>query len=281
MVLPLLLVGALGHWSVYAMNDYMDVWYDRQAGKSNKPLVSGEISEDRALYFIILSCALSFIISLLSLGPNPTALWMAAVLVGMVYNGRSKVDWFSALYLSVWAVLVTLVGAVDGGGITPVTVMLSLALAVHMFIMTLEGDIKDLVEPEPSIPRKLGCKVDYPDVVMTTSFIGLFKMLEIIEFVTLVAVIQLSGGGIGYMAVLTPTVVAAMFMSWQLVKPQMFKTRWIKARIVVYTILSATALMVASMSMIGEGEAMILLIGTVVWGVMSQDLVDGNSLYLP
>lgn len=109
-ILPLLLVGALGHWGFYAMNEYEDIAYDRQAGKEDKPLVSGEVSKKEA-QIIVASLVGASIILAGTLFPIPSvAAYILSAWLGAVYNKRSKLDTISGVYLGIWGVLILYTG---------------------------------------------------------------------------------------------------------------------------------------------------------------------------
>lgn len=109
-IIPLLMVGALGHWGFYAMNEYEDVRYDRKAGKDDKPLVSGDVSKKQA-QIIVASLVGSSLLLAGALFPVPAfSAYILSAWLGAVYNKRSKMDTISGVYLGIWGVLILYTG---------------------------------------------------------------------------------------------------------------------------------------------------------------------------
>lgn len=117
MVIPLIVVGSLGHMGFYAMNEIYDVEWDRKADKSIKPLVNEDISTGNAR---VLSTALiltSVIIAALTFPTGGFISYVAACILGAVYNSRSKVDTFSSVYMGLWGCSILLTGYLYSGGL--------------------------------------------------------------------------------------------------------------------------------------------------------------------
>lgn len=90
----------LNQFSVGVSNDAIDVERDREAGRSDKPLVQGGVSIRLALALAVLAGLLSI---LLSLVVHPvTAVWQTVfLLAGWAYNAGLKATLFSALAYAV------------------------------------------------------------------------------------------------------------------------------------------------------------------------------------
>jgi len=280
-VLPLLAVGALGHWSVYAMNDHLDMYHDRFAGKLHKPLPAGEISETAATFFVTVGLLSSCVACYVWLGASPALYWIAAVLTGIWYNIRSKTDWFSAIYLSVWAILVVAVGANYYGEPTWQSFLFGAAIAIHMFIMTLEGGLKDLPEGEPCIPRVMGCGADGDRLFVSFNFAFLFYSLHITETIVLILSTILSGASTWTAGLVAFFMLISGFISFELMKPQEYNPKMLKMNIVIYTCLSLAALASASVPVIGGPQAFALAVDSLVWGLGVQFVLYNNPLYFP
>lgn len=280
-IIPLLVVGATAHWGMYAMNEHLDREHDFLAGKLDKPMVKGEITELQAGTFVTVIVALSMGLALEYLGSVVASVWWVAILVSALYNLRSKKDWFSGLYLSIWAVAVVYSGALYGGSPELPTALLALALASHMLIMTMIGDIKDLREEEPSIPYMLGCEIELPDMSISRVFYLFFAVVEGVEVLAILTLVYTTGGQfvqiIGVLFISAPM----SYMSHRITRSQMFNTRWLKGKIVVYEILSVILIISACMSMISLLDAGVLIGGTLAWGMGSQTVLYGDPLYFP
>jgi 4-hydroxybenzoate polyprenyltransferase len=109
-VLPLLIVGALGHWGFYAMNEYEDRKYDLEAEKYDKPLVSGDVTEGEGLAIVLSLVGASLILAGLLFPYQAFVAFLLAAFLGALYNKRSKIDTLSGLYLGAWGVLILYTG---------------------------------------------------------------------------------------------------------------------------------------------------------------------------
>lgn len=109
-IIALYIMGALGHWGFYAMNDIMDREHDRQGDDLHKPIPSGKVSLKGALILCVWCIIMSLLIAAVILGQPAFAYYTGAMTLGWVYNLRSKKDTFASMYLAAWAVLILMTG---------------------------------------------------------------------------------------------------------------------------------------------------------------------------
>lgn len=155
-IVGLVAVTSVGHFTFYAMNDLFDYKEDLENKDDSKPLLSDELSYEEAQKGIMALLAFTVGVAGLLFEPFTFMMYATACTLGLIYNTRSKKDWYSGLYLSAWAFPITYTGSLYAGGINRVTVSVAVIVAVQMLIITILGDMKDIDAQEPSIPKRLG-----------------------------------------------------------------------------------------------------------------------------
>lgn len=280
-VIPLVVMGCLGHWAVYAHNDYVDSSEDYRSGKFHKPLVSGDIHHIEAKMWVYLGSVGSIIVGAYFMESLPALLWGAAVVTGISYNYASKKVWFSGGYLSIWGVVVIFSSSMYAGGLPRNTFLLAVAVGIHMLIMTVEGDLKDLTSDEPHIPHLLGCYVEDGVMRISAKLLVVVMVAHIAEGALLLETARLSGAGPPVAVAISFLFLVSMLVLFRILREKPWNPVEIKEDIVIYTCLSAAAILVASVPMVGVIESILLLAGTLVWGLGSQYLLYGDPLYFP
>jgi hypothetical protein len=127
LIVPLLAIGAVGHWGFYSMNEYMDRHHDWRQGKDDKPLVGGgitisnyeflSISTDNVQIFVMILIGLSVLWGAILMPTFSFLCYLGAALCGAGYNITSKTHTLSALWLAIWAELMVLSGFFYAGGV--------------------------------------------------------------------------------------------------------------------------------------------------------------------
>lgn len=209
---PLVAVGLLGHLSVYMHNDIVDYEHDMRF-KDSKPLLEGldkddAVDKQRSLIMI------SLLFGAVYMGESSFFMFCLSVAVGLVYNIRSKSDWFSSLYLFIWGITITMTGALYHGSINDLTLMAAFAVGVQMFVFTVLGDIKDINADEPSIPHNLGKARKTSSNII--SMIDVRKAIVIYSVVSTSAIILLFGFYTDLLSVVVLALSATVWgLSWQ------------------------------------------------------------------
>lgn len=281
-IIALIVVGSVGHWSVYSHNDYVDRHNDRLAGKTDKPLVNGAIevgAADRVIFAgIILSIALGFIL----LDFSSFILWMFALVLGIYYNYVCKIALYSPLVLLLWGIDIVMVGAYHAGDPNLTTFILSFIVGIHIFIATVyEGDIKDLGEGENNI-AEIGVELyngqdgqlrKRSEWWYQDSFYG----FNIIQF-GLALYIALESV---YLILTLIFATFALIVGNELVRDSKFDKEDIKENIVFYTIHSIVAISVSFAAVISIDYILVLLVFAIIWGISWQRILYGSTVYFP
>lgn len=288
-VVWLAVVGSMGHWGFYALNDVMDYEYDKRHKDESKPLVCNSIKRAQASIASTLFILLSLFIAWLVFTPMTLLWYVLAMFTGAIYNIKSKEHVFSGLYLSVWGAVIVLTGASYAGEPNPASYALAFAIAVHMIAMTIIGDIKDYHSGEPSIPRMLDVKLYYRHkrqrIFMSRKMILLWHTLNLLESLLIIE-IALSATKryemLYYMLIITVAAIALKTIQGsKIFMTGIYEPDEIKRDIVLYTVLTVIAYIIAFTSHLTILNITLLIAGSVVWGLGWQKIQYGRALYFP
>lgn len=115
-IIPMLAVGALGHWGFYSMNEYVDYEYDVLDGKDGKPLVSGDVSMKAAKWISANLISLSLISAFILFSQDAFIGYLMCAFLGWLYNMTSKTRNHAAILLALWGVFLVMTGYNYAGG---------------------------------------------------------------------------------------------------------------------------------------------------------------------
>jgi 4-hydroxybenzoate polyprenyltransferase len=167
-----------GQFVVGWSNDLIDYPLDKAAARSNKPLVSGKISQSLLKKYILLAATSALVFSLLGpLGIKGTAIHLLGLLSATLYNLKLKRNIFSPLpYVfsfgaMPWAVYVA------AGKHPPVWIYLGFALfatAFH-FLNVLKDLDFDIAQGVLGLPQRIGRKasIAVAGILIVAGFIDL------------------------------------------------------------------------------------------------------------
>ena len=167
-----------GQFVVGWSNDLIDYPLDKAAARSNKPLVSGKISQSLLKKYILLAATSALVFSLLGpLGIKGTAIHLLGLLSATLYNLKLKRNIFSPLpYVfsfgaMPWAVYVA------AGKHPPVRIYLGFALfatAFH-FLNVLKDLDFDIAQGVLGLPQRIGRKasIAVAGILIVAGFIDL------------------------------------------------------------------------------------------------------------
>lgn len=287
-VLPLIMAGALSHWAFYAMNDILDIEYDREQNRGEKPLVSGIIGVSTALTLTIILIFYSLSIAINTFNTISFVLFLIAFLCGGAYNYTSKTSPYSAIFLGEWGAVIVLSGASFAGAINAYTILLSLFLGAHMIWMTVEGDLKDIQQDEASIPSSLHCDVNERD---GASYLFTTIPMNVIIFslitaeallLLLIPTIEMFRSGAVFVLFLTALAIVLLVQSSDRVMSQKpFERGQMKRDIALHEIVTVLGIAVASLSFMPLLSVLVLGFVVVVWGTLTQTLLYGHPLKFP
>lgn len=288
-MIPLVVVGCLGHWGFYAQNDVMDYEYDIDHKSIDKPLVSKVISRFQAQVVSSLLIITSVFIAVISFSLTTSGWFILSAIAGLTYNFYSKKTSFSGLYLSVWGISIVMTGATYAGKPNISVYALAYGVGIHMLVMTMMGDIKDIDADEPSIPRLLGVwyTKENSNIWITspkTMIVG-WTVLDIAEALSIIMIII--GSGIEPKPSLIYVVpVLILLLGKSKTGNSVFSSRFlddndIKKDIVSYELICVTAYIVAISTMVKLIVTAVLIIASVGWGLLWQKIMYGKMFYFP
>jgi len=288
-VIDLIIVGALGHWAFYGLNDIVDIEWDRRQGRDNKPLVRGDISPLTAGVVCSAMGIGSVIYALFSFTRIVFLFWLAACLFGLIYDYRSKKDVYSGAYMALWGTSVIYVGGIHSGrGIGGTMVILAFLMGVHMFWMTVMGNLKDVGQGEKSIPERLDCKIINDDGykhLWTSIRFNLASEITILTQVIFILLLPIGDGahasdvGFIYLAIIWT---AAIFMRYEEVLYQpAFSEDSMKMDIAIFEIVTVMAILTVSISYTDILSVSLMILLSIGWGLISQTVLYGHPLRFP
>jgi len=156
-----IILGAVGiffHIFGFTMNEVKDYKYDASINtNTDHPIAKGHVHAGMARYVAWGMYILAVVVSAISPYPiEATIVLGLAVVPGHMYNTFSKTQWWSNIYLSCWAMMMVLAGALYAGSVNNITLLLATIIGIQIFVQVIEGDLKDIVGDEESVCRKLG-----------------------------------------------------------------------------------------------------------------------------
>ena len=284
-ILPLILVGMVGHAAFYAQNDILDYRHDLRGDNGAKPLTSGAIKFEHAVLGDLVLIVLTVGLAAYYMNVLGFLFFISACVIGTVYNYYSKEHMLSLVYMSTWGAFMVMTGALYGGRYNAVSVLLALAIAFHMAIMTLEGDIKDLDEDEPSIVAASGSTLKEYDgqkfLNISSSTVVVFALFEILELTMYIWILIYSYASIEFGLVLFILFTIRLRHRSLILYQRVFDDDEFKKQVVIYTLLSVTCMLVASTSFTSVLEMLMLIVASFVWGLGWQKIQYGRAFYFP
>lgn len=151
-------MGLLVHIWGFTLNEVEDYKYDSKHGDADgHPIAKGKVHAGIARHMAWVSGFLAVAVSaLFDSQPIATVVLIASFLPGYMYNKKSKTHWWSNIYLSIWASLMVLAGALHAGVPTQYTIAISVALGIQIFVQVVQGDLKDINGEENTFAEQMG-----------------------------------------------------------------------------------------------------------------------------
>ena len=153
--------GVAFHVFGFTLNEVKDSAYDANIDNgSYHPVAEGDVDRNAAKYIAWGAYTLSLLVPL-AFGYSilATIVMALAVIPAYAYNLFSKEHWWSNSYMSVWAAMMVLAGALYAGSPNAITVAIAGALSVQSFAQAIQGGLKDIVGDESSLCKKMGVKI--------------------------------------------------------------------------------------------------------------------------
>ena len=190
----LFLIGVLYHIFGFVLNEYADIEADKKsADLKEKPLVSGSIIKEQALFIVVLSCTFSCaLIIFTSQSPFPILFFISALLLGGTYDIYGKKIYCSDFVLggAFFFLCLTGVSTVSTSFTPLVYIVCFLYFFQIVFNNAIEGGLKDIAHDSlggtKTLATKMGVKVAHGEVQVTKSFALSAYSLRIIFVVLLV-----------------------------------------------------------------------------------------------
>jgi len=181
------ILGAIGlsiHIWGFIDNEIADAKYDRKYGDGDHPIAQGKIDPTTALIVSVFSAGVAILISAY-IGGTFAMLIMLSFIPGFAYNRYSKKHWWSNIYLTIWASILVIAGSYYIGEPNDITLMITGAIAIQIFVQVMEGDMKDLAGHENTFMEKLGVSLNITSTkVINTKWAEiLVSILKIGEFI--------------------------------------------------------------------------------------------------
>jgi len=302
-----IILGAIGlffHIFGFTMNEVEDYEYDASIGNgSEHPIAKGEVHAGIAKYVAWMAFTVAICISALSgYSTTGTLMLLGAAIPGVMYNKFSKVHWWSNAYLSIWAVMMVIAGALHAGTPNQVTYMLAIAIAIQIFIQVMEGDMKDLTGNEDSVCRRMGVKLqssheyikqtqnaelenlNYNDasiVSYTKKFGALLYGSKIIELGLLIAIassfVSMAPFGLRLYGLLYFTTTIIFVSSLSMVTVYVYDRNRIKQMSSIHE-LSAIVLIGLTVFPLQHGAGVLIALGPIMWYLGVNKVIHSGAL---
>lgn len=151
-------VGLLVHIWGFTLNEVEDYKYDKLHDDiDGHPIAQGKVHADSARVLAWLSAIMAVATLTLMGGNIPSIIVLILSFIpGYAYDKWSKTHWWSNGYLSIWAMLMVLTGALYAGTPTIYTAMIATAVGIQIFVQVIQGDLKDLNGHEATFAETCG-----------------------------------------------------------------------------------------------------------------------------
>ena len=291
-IVVLAIVGLLTHMWGFGLNEVYDYEYDVQNQKSSgHPIATGKVERVRVKYASRASMVFAiFIIWMGSDGVLPPLMLGLSVIPGFAYNKYSKVHWWSNIYLSIWAFILVMAGALYVGEPNITTYLIAGALFIQIFVQVIEGDIKDIEGPESTFAGRFGTHVfnsfdvelnNYKRVKYSNTLLSTVFTLKFIEagLITMVGFLSVKYGSFEMFAYVGVMCIALLLFIHTL--SNIFKKEYDRDRVKINSAkheLTSIAVIGISVSMVNFVAGMIVLVAPIVWFIGINAFIHSKSL---
>lgn len=287
-ILYLILVGAIGHWAFYGLNDIIDYSRDERQRRMYKPLVGGDLTLLDSVFAVGAALILSVVYLPLEFPTLAYIFWILAAILGGYYNYVSKRSTYSAVYMGLWGASIIFTGSFYAGVANLTSLVLALLIGVHMVWMTVMGDLKDIENDEKSIAERLDCRVEnengYRYLWTSARFTGLAMAMVDIQ-ILLMVILPVSDGfhrfDVLYVYIGALGALGILFTYGSVMYQPGFSRDKMQRDIAVHEVVSVLTVIVVSLSFINIPSVLVLILGTIVWGLFWQTVLYGHPLRFP
>ena len=207
LLLELFVVSAFTYVAAITMNEYMDVDVDRMAKPLHeKPLVSGTIPMHHALIISYSSIAIATALTYVFFRSIfLTVFFVFSSVIGAYYDFFGKKYYCMDFFVSTWAMLFFLYGAMSTGVSITELPTITYIMAIMWFLRlvysnSVEGGVKDIEHDykagAKTIPRLMGVRLTWDRVNYTRSFLAFSHGIEAL-FILLVLTTLIENASLG------------------------------------------------------------------------------------
>jgi len=295
-LLLLFIIGSLAAIYGFVLNDYADIEVDKLSIElKNRPLVSGEISEKKAVG-ICIYCVISafLLIYILFYGKIIEGYIFAAAssislawFLGSIYDFHSKDFIGSDILVAASVSLVFLFGALSVGEPTLFTwIILILTFNNLLHMNAVEGGIKDAEHDKifgvKNIALKLGVNVNDKKIIIPNKFKAFSIGIRIVSSLLLIIPFIFYGIKFFYwqIAILIISIILMMYLTLKLLNMKEFDRSKIKKYISTQSFLRYSLVPIMLISTIGILYSIILIFIPIVWYIIFVPL-SGEKLLKP
>jgi 4-hydroxybenzoate polyprenyltransferase len=288
----LFLIGLFYHIYGYVLNDYADLELDKQSSDlSKKPLVSGMIPKEHALFLTIVGLIGGYVIVFIYLRSLiPLCLFSLAILFGGIYDlyGK-KVPGISDFIIAGSLMFAFFFGASAVSSYFSVPVYLTglLIFVAIVFVNVVEGGLKDVdhdyLTGGKTLAILLGVKVHEDRLLITKKFIGfgcglIGACVLLLLFLFMQPEIDLFHGKYIELAFVVVLLVIILVLSVRFFQLKIFDRSKIKRLYAIINGLAGVLLFFGIYPIIGLVALVVLLALPVTWYVVFNLLLYGKPL---
>jgi hypothetical protein len=300
------LVGVLVHIWGFTLNEVEDYIYDKKhENAEGHPIAQGKVHAGSARVLAWIAAVMAVVTLTTSGVPLPSVVVLLLSFVpGYAYDKWSKSHWWSNGYLSIWAMMMVMTGALYAGTPTVHTVIVATAVSIQIFVQVIQGDLKDIEGPESTFAEVCGvrvstvksrvlehsgsggevCQVNRADEnVLSYSklFIGVVYGMKLLEagliFVLVVMTFRLKGF-LSQAWILAVFVVAIAFIwSASMFLVYVYDRDEIKERSSTHEL---TSIVLLGLAVVGldSTSAMLIMVAPIVWYVATNAALHSSAL---
>jgi len=285
-------LGALTYVLAIVMNEYYDVEVDRASkALSTKPLVSGEISMRSALVICWIALILSSIYVVVLWGPIVLLWYLLSSLVGAQYNIHGKKHYGMDFFVSLWAAMYCILGAMIAGPVDtmpwklePLVYVMSWMWFFRLVVgNSVEGGLKDLEHDlaygAKTLPRLFGVKLEKDRIRYTPGWLVFQWGLEICFAAAIITPAYYGQISISLVQSIVITgLLAGMVLTLMGIAPRKFHRERMKKNIYIHEAMGFGIMGIMLLEKADWGHVLVILFFPIIWFAIWTRAIYGKSL---
>ncbi len=290
-LMMLFVIGLLFHFYGFALNEYSDVEIDKYSKElSEKPLVSGSIKRNHALYAALMAIILAFAVSLIYFKSLQAVLaFLIAVLLGAVYDLYGKRFFGADFVLGMSIFFFCIFGALTvSTELTPVVLSVAFLFFIQLAFQTgITGGMKDIphdfLAGANTSPVYLGCRVIGKKLIVTDGFrMYVLGMKAAHTFAIIIIfwldLIELSDVPFIQIFILTLLILSMWATTIKALSIKTFDRKRLMQLLGVQEIVTYPIVPILIMGMIGIWYAAFLLLFPIIWLALFLFIIYGKFM---